>query len=41
VIQINLNLALKGRMFLGDTWLRENNGDEVVTVEAGYEPIVK
>ena len=40
MIQINLNLALKGKMFLGDTWSRENNGD-VVTVEAGYEPIVK
>lgn len=23
------------------TWSRENNGDEVVTVEAGYEPIAK
>lgn len=41
VIQISLHLTLKGRMFLGDAWSRENNGDEVVTVEAGYEPIAK
>lgn len=41
MIQINLHLALKGRMFLGDAWSRENNGDEVVRVEAGYEPIAK
>ena len=41
MIQINFNLALKGRIFLGDTWSHKNNGDEVMTVEAGYEPIAK
>ena len=41
VIQINLNLALKARMFLGDSWSRKNNADEAMTAEAVYEPIAE
>ena len=41
MIQINLNLARKARMFLGDSWSRKNNADEAVTAEAVYEPIAE